>query len=75
LSLGAHDVLPMFEAGAPMAGGHAMCVLGYDARGVIVINSWGQYWGNAGLCHLSWDFFTSGWVDDKWTIRSMPQIG
>ncbi len=69
-SLGSHDVVELWD-GDKMVGGHAMCALGYDIRGVLVQNSWGRYWGNAGLCRLSWDFFRSGWVDDKWAIRKL----
>jgi hypothetical protein len=70
-----HDTVDLWEPGSPMAGGHAMCAVGYDSRGVIVQNSWGEFWGNRGKCRLSWDFFRSGWVDDKWACRKMPQIG
>ncbi len=75
LSLGPHDAVELWEPGSPMAGGHALCGVGYDARGVIVQNSWGELWGNRGFCRLSWNFFRSGWVDDKWACRKMPQIG
>lgn len=74
LSLGPHDVVEVWGPSEPMAGGHAMCAIGYDARGVLVQNSW-ESWGNGGHCRLSWDFFRSGWVDDKWACRKMPQIG
>lgn len=68
--LGSHDLVELWE-GEQMVGGHAMTVTGYDARGVYVHNSWGKSWGNAGHCRLSWDFFRSGWVDDKWAVRKL----
>ena len=36
-------------------GGHAMCIIGYDAEGVDVVNSWGTSWGDQGYGKLSWD--------------------
>lgn len=68
--LGAHELVELWD-GEQMVGGHAMCVTGYDSRGVYVHNSWGVFWGNAGRCRLSWDFFRQGWVDDKWAIRKL----
>lgn len=68
--LGSHDVVELWS-GEQMIGGHAMCVTGYDTRGVYVHNSWGKYWGNGGHCRLSWDFFRQGWVDDKWAVRKL----
>lgn len=68
-SLGSHDVVELWDDGEPMAGGHAMCAVGYDVRGVIVQNSWGKFWGDRGLTRLAWSFFSDGWVDDKWALR------
>lgn len=74
VQLGHHGLVDIPE-GDPIAGGHAMCVIGYDWQGVIVRNSWGTGWGNGGDGHLSWRFFTENWVDDVWALRRMPQIG
>ena len=72
--LGHHDLVEIPE-GDPIAGGHAMCVVGYDWQGVVIRNSWGTDWGNGGDGHLSWRYFTENWVDDVWALRRMPQIG
>lgn len=74
VKLARHELVDIPE-GDPIAGGHAMCVVGYDWQGVVVRNSWGPLWGNGGDGHLSWRFFTENWVDDVWALRRMPQIG
>ena len=38
------------------AGRHAVAVLGYDAYGVRIENSWSSGWGNRGFAWLSWGF-------------------
>jgi hypothetical protein len=46
-------------------GGHAFALVGYDARGFIVQNSWGRRWGASGFGCLSYD----DWVahgNDAW---------
>lgn len=42
--------------------GHCVCIFGYDdnAKSVIVINSWGAYWGNNGYFYISYDNITNG---------------
>lgn len=70
-----HHELVDIPEGDPIAGGHAMCIVGYDWQGVIIRNSWGLEWGNGGDGHLSWRYFTENWVDDVWALRRMPQIG
>ncbi len=37
-------------------GGHAITVLGYDATGVRIENSWSTDWGDGGFATLSWSF-------------------
>lgn len=41
---------------ATIAGGHAMYIVGYDADGAWIANSWGTGWGDGGFAHLSWDY-------------------
>eukprot|EP00493_Phyllostaurus_siculus_P025179 UN25523 len=34
--------------------GHAVVAVGYDEYGLIIRNSWGEYWANGGHAHLPW---------------------
>lgn len=52
--------------GETMDGGHAMTVVGWDKKGFIIRNSWGDEWGDNGYCHfpyedfgLQWEIFTT----------------
>lgn len=36
-------------------GGHAMTIIGYNATGFILRNSWGRYWENTGHCIFPYD--------------------
>ncbi len=38
------------------AGNHAIAALGYNSQGLVIENSWGTGWGNAGYATLSWAF-------------------
>lgn len=42
-------------------GGHGLCLLGYNAFGWIVANSWGTGWGDKGYCYLAY-----GWEGIMW---------
>jgi hypothetical protein len=46
-------------------GGHATLVVGYDAEGYIIRNSWGTDWGKQGFAHVSYAYaeraFTEGY--------------
>jgi hypothetical protein len=44
-------------------GGHALTVLGYDATGVRIENSWGTGWGDSGFATLSWSFINQYALD------------
>jgi Papain family cysteine protease/Ig domain of plant-specific actin-binding protein len=39
-----------------LAGYHAIAALGYNSQGLVIENSWGTGWGNAGYATLSWSF-------------------
>ncbi len=50
------------------AGGHAFAIVGYDAEGFWIQNSWGPKWGLKGFCHISYD----DWLEngyDCWVAR------
>lgn len=42
-----------------IVGGHAISVVGYDARGVTLRNTWGKDWGRNGECVMPWSYFLS----------------
>ncbi|HEX4301166.1 MAG TPA: C1 family peptidase [Rhizomicrobium sp.] len=59
-------------------GGHAIVAAGYDdARmigndqgALLVRNSWGEDWGDAGYGWMSYRYVTEGYADDWWTMIS-----
>ncbi|HET6865009.1 MAG TPA: C1 family peptidase [Solirubrobacteraceae bacterium] len=44
-------------------GNHAITALGYNSQGLVIENSWGTGWGNAGWATLSWSFVNSAVFD------------
>jgi Papain family cysteine protease/Alpha/beta hydrolase of unknown function (DUF900) len=57
-------------------GGHAFAVVGYDATGFFVQNSWGKAWGKKGVAHWSYEDWQDN-VRDAWVVRlalPTPQI-
>lgn len=62
--------LPLIERkpGSAAHGGHAFAILGYDARGFIIQNSWGPTWGRHGQAVMSYeDWLENGW--DCWVAQ------
>ncbi|HKJ01862.1 MAG TPA: C1 family peptidase [Longimicrobiales bacterium] len=59
-----------------MEGGHAFAIVGYDADGFLVQNSWGPEWGNSGIGVWSYE----DWIDnvtDAWVVQlalSTPKL-
>ncbi len=43
-----------FRKAKPDDGGHAFAIVGYDERGFLVHNSWGEGWGDAGFATLTY---------------------
>ncbi|MGA8262307.1 MAG: C1 family peptidase [Arenicellales bacterium] len=62
-----HDTLPMiaWTPGAKSEGGHAFALVGYNDRGFIVQNSWGQDWGAQGFAILTYDDWREN-CSDAW---------
>jgi len=52
-------VIPQ-RAVAPNDGGHAFVIVGYDADGFLILNSWGPGWGSRGLAVLTYE----DWLDN-----------
>ena len=53
--------------GDSLIGLHAISIVGYDATGFIIRNSWGRSWGSAGYGKLRYDDFSSA-VVECWTL-------
>jgi hypothetical protein len=51
-----------------VVGGHAMCALAYDEKGVYGPNSYGVEWGNDGWFHLSWAYIGEAALD-QWVLE------
>ena len=51
-----------------MTGGHAFALVGYDAGGFWLQNSWGPGWGRGGFAHLSYDDWLANGTD-VWVAR------
>lgn len=47
----------------PSDGGHAICLAGYDDRGFVVLNSWGEGWGAKGVGILTYDDWLANAMD------------
>jgi hypothetical protein len=48
-----------WTSGGPITQGyHQVCVIGYDAAHAIILNSWGEMWGERGLGRIPWSFIT-----------------
>jgi hypothetical protein len=49
------DPGPFWRYRGPSVGAHYVCAVGYDATGLLIVNSWGTGWGDAGFCTIAWD--------------------
>lgn len=49
-------------------GGHAFALVGYDAEGFIVLNSWGATWGDGGLARLTYADWLANAMD-CWVVQ------
>ena len=55
------DTLDDYRRGEPA--GHAVAIVGYDADGVIIRNSWGTGWGDGGFKHATWAYAVDAFTD------------
>jgi hypothetical protein len=62
--------VPLPEPHEPYVGGHAMVIVGYDdaSETLLVRNSWGATWGEAGHCRWPYAAFARGLITDAWTV-------
>jgi hypothetical protein len=54
-------------------GGHAMLIVGYDARGCLVANSYGKRFGRDGFFWMSWEWLAWSKLSDLWVIEKAPR--
>lgn len=69
-------VLPIPKSSERDLGYHAICAVGYNEKGIIVQNSWGEAWGHNGLAILPYDYpIRESWVVvdkvKRWDIIEM----
>jgi len=71
-----HDGLPAigWTEGAEAAGGHAFALVGYNERGFIVHNSWGEDWGAGGFAVLSYPDWVANGTDAWVAALGVPQV-
>ena len=68
----ANGVMLVPEPGEGVAGGHAVCCVGYDdtKKVFIVANSWGDSWGDKGYFYLPYEYAECRELtSDLWTAR------
>lgn len=79
-----NGLLPFPTSSDAVAGGHAVLAVGYDdslqcpnasTRGALLVrNSWGKDWGEAGYFWMPYDYVLRGLADDWWTVTSQEWV-
>lgn len=64
---------PDFSLQSPI-GGHAMCIVGYDASGFRILNSWGTRWRAAGHATLTNDYMSWYQTRDLWIVEGWRRL-
>lgn len=67
-------LVPLPKLTERMIGGHAAMAVGYadNKKCLIIRNSWGSLWGDAGYGYMPYDYLTNpSLASDFWTIRDM----
>ncbi|AUX78339.1 peptidase C1 family protein (plasmid) [Sinorhizobium fredii] len=54
--------------GGGLIGGHAFAIVGYDATGFWILNSWGPSWGNGGIAHWLYEDWAATLMD-AWVLQ------
>lgn len=63
-----NPVAGRIEPGGAPIGGHAFVVVGYDAEGFWVLNSWGERWGQDGVAHWAYRDWAAT-IMDAWVLQ------
>jgi C1A family cysteine protease len=58
--------------GQKIAGGHAMCLVGYDGDTFEVANSWGTGFGDQGFVKFARSYIEWSETDDLWIVKRTP---
>lgn len=56
------------EPNGEPTGGHAFAIVGYDAEGFFVLNSWGPSWGKNGIAHWRYTDWANS-IMDAWVLQ------
>ncbi|MEZ0111156.1 C1A family cysteine protease [Catenulispora sp. EB89] len=64
---------PGGDGSDPVVGGHEVAVIAYNDQGVTIENSWGSSWGDNGYVNVPWSFFTTGDVDELYSVGKLVQ--
>jgi C1A family cysteine protease len=59
--------------GKSIAGGHAMCVVGYNGNLFRVANSWGSDFGDRGFVNFTGDYLKWANTNDLWIVQHSPK--
>jgi peptidoglycan hydrolase-like protein with peptidoglycan-binding domain len=64
-----HDDLPLvpFDGRGMQGGGHAFALVGYNTKGFVLQNSWGNEWGRGGFAVLSYEDWLANAMD-AWVV-------
>jgi C1A family cysteine protease len=75
MNVGTSGLIPAPKKGETPAGGHALCLMGYDdsKKAFLIQNSWGLSWGMKGFGWLPYSYFQTGYQGqpdacDVWTV-------
>lgn len=59
--------------GKTIAGGHALCIVGYDGDAFEICNSWGPSWNADGYCWFSRGYLEWEETTDLWIVAQAPR--
>ncbi|KAI9192988.1 papain cysteine protease family protein, partial [Polychytrium aggregatum] len=59
-------MVPLPGANEQVQGGHAVVICGYTSDHFIMLNSWGESWGDKGYFHLPFEYLS--YMFDFWTL-------